>query len=581
MKSPSKINCYSLLVAGVLSAASSLQAAPNFGGLKEALPAPEAAVLRWDRASGGNGEISYRIYRKAHNGWAMDQPVAEVQGDEWAIVNLPAGKPVEFMVRAKDNSGEDRNTVSKTVTPSADYPDVEWRGVWMTRFEWPKGSRAAIEKRISEGFEAFSAGNLNAVIFQVRGQGDTLYPSEDEPWSRLLSANARTFDPVAFAIQEAKKHQLEFHAWMNLSTIWQNGGQQLPPDRSHPVYKFADASNPNARSGLIHDSQGKPVQWGSNNYVWLTPGNPKVNAYVRKQVVDFVRKYDVDGLHWDDNTANPNGVSRDPVSVQRFSSRGNPMNIEDFGDWQRDQLTRMITNIYVQAKAIRPDLKITASPFGIADRSRIPGYNRFSDSERFGTTPEEWLRRAAVDALIPQVYWDLPDPTPNYGTLVRDWLEHNKTGRPIWPGSALGQYGEADQSLIPMQQRYAAICRALGTGGMNFFSYSKASLAEWKSGGQAIFPNKARVPEAWNVRAGHGQVMGFVLDSDGKPIHDAWVRIKEQDFVYLTSGDGFFGIPHLKPGKYLLQVLDHNNTRFDQPVTVQAGKTESVKITFQ
>jgi uncharacterized lipoprotein YddW (UPF0748 family) len=565
------------LLLSIAAAPFAAEAAPQFAGVKQALPAPEAAVLSWDAAK-GSGEITYKIYAKERNGWNLQAPVAEVvQVTEWPIVGLPGGQPCEFLVRASDSTGEDQNTKSVTVTPQSNYPDTEWRAVWFTRFEWPSGSKAEVQKRISDAMAAWGAANLNAVIFQVRGQGDTLYPSQDEPWSPLLSQDARTFDPVAFAIEEAHKNGLQFHAWLNLSTIWQSGKKELPADKTHPVYRFADASNPGASSGLIHDAQGKPKQWGSNNYVWLTPGNPAVNAYLRKQVIDFVQKYEVEGLHWDDNTANPNGVSKDPISVQRFNGRGNPMQVKDFGVWQRDQLTRMISNIYVQAKAVQPGLLVTASPFGIEDRNRIPGYGGFSDSAKFGTTPEDWMNFGVVDALTPQVYWGLnkyPPKAPNYATLVKDWMAHNKSGRPIWPGSNIG----TGQDLIPWQQRNTAYCRAMGLGGVTLFSYSKAPLQTWRTDGPKIFPNKAKVPVPEHMRNNNGAIMGFVGGADRQAEADVWVKLDGRDYVYLSSGDGFYGIPHVPAGTHTLFFKGVSDQLVQQSVNVEPGKTAVVNL---
>ncbi len=457
-------------------------------------------------------------------------------------------------------------------------PAEEWRSAWVTRFEWTNGDRATVSSRITRIMADLAAAHLNAVIFQVRGQGDTLYPSAEEPWSPLISESARGFDPVQHAVQEARKNGLQFHAWMNLSVIWQSGDGKLPKDRRHPLYKFADAKNPNARAGLIHDSKGKPRQFGADDYVWLTHGNPEVNAYLRRQVINFAGKYRIDGIHLDDRTGDPNGVSRDPVSVARFKGRGNPAGIKDLGDWQRDQLTRFLSDLYVQLKAGNPRLLVTISPFGIADRSRIPGYSRFSDAEKFGVEPEKWLRLGVTDALIPQIYWDEPNPAPNYSTVLKDWLSHNKSGRPIWPGSALGKYG-SEQPLVPVQVRYLATARSLGAGGNSFFSYGGASSAEWRAAGKSLYPTKARVPVPAHLRPGQsGQVMGWVKDAKGKALVDCWVRIDGRNAVYLTSADGFFGIPNLKPGVYTLTFTGAGGKTSKKQVTVKADATARVDV---
>lgn len=558
---------------------SSVFAAPNFQGLKNALPAPGAAVLNWNRASGDNkkGSVTYHIYQKTPSGWNFQKPVEKMSGTDWAITGLAAGKDYEFIVRAKDGSGEDQNTKTMTVRPNNAYPREEFRGAWVSRFEWRKDNQSVITKRLKIIMETLGDSNMNAVVFQVRGQGDTLYPSKEEPWSPLVASAARNFDPIKEAISLAHQNNIQFHAWVNLSVIWQSGSKKLPSDMNHPFYKFADERNPNNCLGVIHDSSGKPKLWGSSDYVWLSHGNPEVNSYLRRQVMNFLKDHDVDGVHIDDRTGNPSGVSYDPISKKRFAGRGNPSKMTDMGEWQRDQLTRFLSNLYVQIKAKNPKLLVSASPFGIADRKRIPGYGNFSDCERFGVQPEKWLRLGVIDALTPQIYWDLPDKTPNYAELVRDWMTHNRTGRPIWPGSALGKYG-ATQPLDPMQLRYVAITRAYGLNGNNFYNFSGAKPDQWRAAAKKMYPTKAMVPVPNHMKAPLGQVMGHLVDANKKPLVDCWVAIGGRKYTYLTSADGFFGIPNLKSGNHTLFFSGKPGQTLKKQITVQNGQTTTVNI---
>lgn len=463
---------------------------------------------------------------------------------------------------------------------SAAGPAEEMRAVFVSRFEWPAGTSADVQARLRTIFSTLSAGNLNAVILQVRGQGDTLYPSIDEPWSPLASSSLRGIDPVRYAVTEAQAQGLQLHAWINLSTIWQSSSKDLPKDMRHPFYRFADSRDPSKAQGLIHDASGKPRQFGADGYVWLTSGNPEVNAYLRRQVDNFLAEYSVQGLVWDDRTGLPNGVSRDPVSVRRHAGRGNPARIDDLREWQLDQLSRFLSDLYVVAKARNPKLLVTAAPFGIADKSRIPGYGKFSDARSFGVEPEKWLRQGVIDALMPQVYWDEPDPAPNYSTVVKDWVVNNKSGRPIWPASALAKYGTvAKQSIDPWQARYVAAARALNCGGNAFYNWSGATQAEWRAAATTLYPTKAAVPVPQHLKTPTGQIMGFVRTPDGKPVVDCWIKTHRSEYVHLTSGDGFFGIPNLAPGVYTLS-WSWGEGQFDRrEVNVPAGATVSLDLT--
>jgi len=126
---------------------------------------------------------------------------------------------------------------------------------------------------------------MNAVIFQVRPASDAMYASSIEPWSHTSRqdgpAAAAPYDPLAFAVAEAHKRGLELHAWFNPFRAL------LKED------KFPAALN--------HISKTHPElirRYGDQ--VWLDPGEPAVREYVLRVVMDVVRRYDVDGVQFDD-----------------------------------------------------------------------------------------------------------------------------------------------------------------------------------------------------------------------------------------------------------------------------------------
>ena len=60
--------------------------------------------------------------------------------------------------------------------------------------------------------------NMNAIFLQVSPEGDAFYQSDVVPWSHYLTGTFGKdpgFDPLAFAIEEAHKRNLEIHAWFN------------------------------------------------------------------------------------------------------------------------------------------------------------------------------------------------------------------------------------------------------------------------------------------------------------------------------------------------------------------------------
>ena len=68
--------------------------------------------------------------------------------------------------------------------------------------------------------------HLNAVLFQVRTTNDAFYKSKLNPYSRYLTGQEGKeplFDVLKFVIDEAKKRDIEIHAWCNPYRVSLNG----------------------------------------------------------------------------------------------------------------------------------------------------------------------------------------------------------------------------------------------------------------------------------------------------------------------------------------------------------------------
>ena len=68
-------------------------------------------------------------------------------------------------------------------------PKREFRGAWM---QFVNGmylgkSTGQIQQMLTTQLDALEKDGANAIIFQVRGECDALYPSQIEPWSRYLT----------------------------------------------------------------------------------------------------------------------------------------------------------------------------------------------------------------------------------------------------------------------------------------------------------------------------------------------------------------------------------------------------------
>ena len=333
-------------------------------------------------------------------------------------------------------------------------PKRELRGVWITThvsLDWPNRTQTPAQQQTAlKGIlDHNKATGMNAAYFQVRSQADAMYPSALEPWSYYLTNNQGTppsplWDPLQFAIEETKKRGLEFHAWFN-------------PYRA--VATLANANNP-AQYSSGHVSKTHP-EWmlTVGNVQILNPGLPAVRDHVTNVIVDVVKRYDVDGIHFDDYFY-PNGTTGDDAAYNA-DPRGFPATIAGRADWRRDNVNMLIKRVSDSINVLKPWVKFGVSPSGIYRSSTDPGIGSPTSSGAlqhysalFADT-KKWIQSGWVDYLTPQVYWYIGQTGSDYKLLV-PWWNNNAYGRHIYVGMAdykVNTTGWFSRSEIPNQVR--------------------------------------------------------------------------------------------------------------------------------
>ena len=97
-------------------------------------------------------------------------------------------------------------TASAVPTDGATGAFRDTRALWMSRFEF------TTETEIRDRVAAVADAGFTDLYFQVRGQGDVLYPSAIETWDAKYAARGNVgpgFDPLAVALDAAGQHGLD------------------------------------------------------------------------------------------------------------------------------------------------------------------------------------------------------------------------------------------------------------------------------------------------------------------------------------------------------------------------------------
>ncbi|MEX2641072.1 MAG: family 10 glycosylhydrolase [Balneolales bacterium] len=323
------------------------------------------------------------------------------------------------------------NTSSVQDPVPDNIPEVprEFRAAWIAsvaNIDWPSqpGLSTANQKaELRMMMDRMVAMNMNAVILQIRPATDALYLSALEPWSEYLTgemgkAPEPFYDPLDFAIEEAHKRGLEFHAWFN-------------PFRS----LHSSAKSEISADHISRMNPGIVREYGRQQ--WLDPGSQAAQDHTIRVIIDVVQRYDIDGVHLDDyfypyKETDSTGTAIDFPDELIWARYSEGMSRED---WRRNNVNRFIERLYMEIKRSDPQVRFGISPFGIwrpGFPDNVDGLDVYT--EVYADT-RRWLRNGWLDYFSPQLYWAINQPGQSYPILLEWWNQQNDHSRHLWPGN--------------------------------------------------------------------------------------------------------------------------------------------------
>lgn len=358
----------------------------------------------------------------------------------------------------------------------------------MGNINWPSRAGLSTEEQQAEAIGILNylyENKFNAVILQVRPQADALYASEIEPWSYYLSGQQGKapdpyYDPLIFWIEEAHKRGIELHAWLN-------------PYRAHtPTGKEI------AEQSIIRTNP-ETVVWLKEGYWWMDPSLKTTQDRTTNVVLDLVRRYDLDGIHFDDYfypypSFNKNEEFPDSASWNAYVAGGGKLSRSD---WRRNAVNTLIERIYKEIKAEKKHVKFGISPFGIWRPGYPESIEGFDQYEKLFADAKLWLNEGWIDYFAPQLYWPITRLSVSFPILLGWWQEENKHQRHLWPGINIG----TDQNGIANNQEIISeimIARAMLPKSPGVTHWSINSLTKnyglTKSLKEGVYKQPALVP---------------------------------------------------------------------------------------
>lgn len=325
------------------------------------------------------------------------------------------------------------NVIFLFLLPKVAYlQNLSLRGVWVSTvkmLDYPSRKNLdsyQLQQEFDQIVDFCKKNEINAIFFQVRPAADAFFVSKYEPWSEWLTgkqgqAPSPFFDPLEYMIEKCHQNNIQFHAWIN-------------PFRAIATIEFADVL-PN------HISKSKPewfFDYGKHRY--FNPGIPEVREYLVKIITDIVRRYQIDGIHFDDyfypypeRDQNGRIIDIPDYSTYIKYSKSN----ENIKDWRRRNINEFIQHVHDSVKKIKSNVLFGVSPTAVwrnkqddpngSDTRGLAGYDwLYADALL-------WAKNKWIDYIAPQIYTYIGHKYVDYTEVVNWWCK-NVSNIPIYIG---------------------------------------------------------------------------------------------------------------------------------------------------
>lgn len=417
-------------------------------------------------------------------------------------------------------------------------PAREFRAAWVAtvaNIDWPSKPGLPVEQQQQEAIAILDKCkelNLNAVVLQVRPQADALYASELEPWSFFLTgkqgqAPEPFYDPLTFWVTESHARCIELHTWFN------------PYRANHPSHKGEPAE-----TSIVKTRPDLALKLGDKGYYWMDPALKEVQDHSIAVAMDVLRRYDIDGIHFDDYFYPYKDYSDgkdfpDDASWNAYLSSGGTMSR---GDWRRAAVNTFIERLYREIKAAKPWVKFGISPFGIWRPGHPPSIAGLDQYDVLYADVRLWFNQGWVDYMTPQLYWPISRIGQSYPVLLNWWVGENTRDRALWPGLYISSAHREGGVLEVVNQ--IMITRGMVAKGPGNVFFSMKHLLEGRSDlaktlAEGVYAKQALVPAmpwlgdqpplAPRVQVERGaEGLAIAWEADGEEAAARWVLYVEQ-----------------------------------------------------
>ncbi len=288
---------------------------------------------------------------------------------------------------------------------------------------------------------------INMILPNMAWAGVAHYPSQVLPQSKIFSQYG---DQLTQCVTAAREHGLEVHVW---KITWNLEGA------------------PKEFVGKLRESGRTQVSAIGEPLNWLCPSHPENVQLELESVLEIITNYDVDGIHLDyirypgSHACYCEECRKRFVLVTRQEIETWPAEVlpktgkhaARYIEWRTQQITRLVRLLHKRARAVAPDIKISAAVFG--------SYPACVTS--IGQDWIAWAKAGYIDFVCPMNYTENPD---YFAELLGNQLALLPKGFAIYPGIGVTASNSLLKPDAVVEQIY--LSRHLGGSGWTIFDYS-------------------------------------------------------------------------------------------------------------
>ncbi len=298
-----------------------------------------------------------------------------------------------------------------------------------------------------EAIKILAENGFTAIVPNMLWAGTAFYESKILPVARDVTEKG---DQIKECLAACKKYGIECHIWkINWNTGWRVSEE------------FTRKMKEQNRIQVGFDRKPDPD--------WLCPSHPANQELEINSMLEVVKNYDVTGIHFDyirypnEDFCFCDGCRERFESAIGMRIKNWPLDVrtnsklrEQWLEFRRGNITKVVRMISEEARRIKPGIKISAAVF--------PDWRFARDT--VGQDWKLWCEKGYMDFVCPMDYMS---NNLEFEDSVKQQLIW--TGKvPCYPGIGLSVWPDQDKISKLIEQ--VKITRQLGTGGFCVFDYN-------------------------------------------------------------------------------------------------------------